>query len=79
LHWACWKGHTATAELLIGKGADVEAKDGVRQGDKGGWRGDERACADDDSHRGSGTRRTMSHRDDSSVWCETGSRALLPA
>ena len=39
----------------------MEAKDGVRQGDKGGWRGDERTCADDDSHRGSGTKRTMSH------------------
>ena len=26
---------TATAELLIAKGADVEAKDWVRQGDKG--------------------------------------------
>jgi ankyrin repeat protein len=28
--WACWKGHTATAELLIGKGADVAAADKVR-------------------------------------------------
>jgi ankyrin repeat protein len=29
---ACDNGHTATAELLIAKGADVEAKDKVRQG-----------------------------------------------
>jgi ankyrin repeat protein len=28
---ACWYGHTATAELLIAKGADMEAKDMVRQ------------------------------------------------
>jgi hypothetical protein len=27
---ACWKGHTAIAELLIAKGADMEAKDKVR-------------------------------------------------
>ena len=35
LFLACWKGQTAIAELLIAKGADVEAKDYVRQGDKG--------------------------------------------
>jgi ankyrin repeat protein len=29
---ACWNEHTATAELLIAKGADMEAKDDVRQG-----------------------------------------------
>ena len=40
---ACERGKTATAELLIAKGADVEAKGEVRQGDKGGWRGVERA------------------------------------
>jgi hypothetical protein len=28
---ACDKGHTATAEVLIAKGLDVEAKDEVRQ------------------------------------------------
>ena len=45
-------GHTATAELLIAKGADVEAAKGqVRQGDKGGWRGVDRACPDSDSIR----------------------------
>ena len=43
MHLACKNGETATAELLIAKGADVEAKDKVRQGDKGGWRGVERA------------------------------------
>ena len=32
--------------MLIAKGADVEAKDEVRQGDKGGWRGVERTCPD---------------------------------
>jgi ankyrin repeat protein len=30
--FACVNGHTATAELLIAKGANVEAKDRVRQG-----------------------------------------------
>ena len=35
LHLACGMGHTGTAELLIAKGADVEAEDEVRQGDKG--------------------------------------------
>jgi ankyrin repeat protein len=34
--WACWYGHTATAGLLIAKGADVKAKDWVRQGDRAG-------------------------------------------
>jgi hypothetical protein len=29
---ACENGHTATAELLIANGADVEAKDEVRCG-----------------------------------------------
>jgi ankyrin repeat protein len=29
--WACQKGHTATAELLITKGADVKAKDKVKR------------------------------------------------
>ena len=53
---ACENGHTAIAELLIGKGADVEAKDRVRQGDNGGWRGDERTCTDSDSHRESGAK-----------------------
>jgi ankyrin repeat protein len=28
---ACKRGHTATAELLIAKGADMEVKDKVRQ------------------------------------------------
>jgi hypothetical protein len=28
----CDNGDTATAELLIAKGADVKAEDGVRQG-----------------------------------------------
>jgi hypothetical protein len=28
---ACMYGHTVTAELLIAKGADVKAKDKVRQ------------------------------------------------
>ena len=27
---ASWKGHTATAQLLVGAGADKEAKDKVR-------------------------------------------------
>ena len=36
LHYACQNGHTAIAELLIGKGADVEAKEKVKQGDKKG-------------------------------------------
>ena len=31
LHIACSDGHTDIAELLISKGADVEAKDQVRQ------------------------------------------------
>jgi ankyrin repeat protein len=31
--WACQFEHTAIAELLIAKGADVDAKDEVRQGD----------------------------------------------
>ena len=44
--------------MLIAKGADVEAKDEVRQGDKGGWRGVEMACADGDSHLWSRFRRT---------------------
>ena len=35
MHLACGMGHTGTAELLIAKGADVEAKNDVRQGDKG--------------------------------------------
>ena len=56
MHWACEKGHTGTAELLIAEGADVEAKNVVRQGDKGGWRGDERTCTDSDSHRESGAK-----------------------
>ena len=29
MHKACYNGHTATAEMLIEKGADVEAKDKV--------------------------------------------------
>ena len=57
LHWACRNGHTGTAELLIAKGADVKAKDDVSQGDKGGWRGVERACPDSDSHRWSRIKR----------------------
>jgi len=69
LHLACVHGHTATAELLIAKGADVEAEDDVRQGDKGDWRGVERACPDGDSNRVSGSRGIMSHRDESSDWC----------
>jgi ankyrin repeat protein len=32
LMMACQDGHTATAELLIAKGADVKAKNKVRQG-----------------------------------------------
>ena len=35
MHLACGGGHTAITELLIAKGADVEAKNNVRQGDKG--------------------------------------------
>jgi ankyrin repeat protein len=31
---ACENGQTAIAELLIAKGADMEAKDKVRQGDR---------------------------------------------
>jgi hypothetical protein len=31
--FACEKGHIVTADLLIAKGADVEAKNKVRQGD----------------------------------------------
>jgi ankyrin repeat protein len=30
--WACEKGDTATAELLIAKGADVKVKNRVKQG-----------------------------------------------
>jgi ankyrin repeat protein len=30
--YACEKGHTATAELLIAKGADVKAKNMVKWG-----------------------------------------------
>ena len=30
LHWACFYGHVAVAEKLIANGADVEAKDEVR-------------------------------------------------
>ena len=40
LHVACEKGHTATAELLIAKGADVEAKNEVghwQDGEALGW------------------------------------------
>ena len=48
---ACKEGQTRTAELLIAKGADVEAKDDVRQGDKGIWRGVERVFTDCDSIR----------------------------
>ena len=69
MHMACLRGKTATAELLIAKGADVEAKDKVRQGDKGGWRGVERACADGDSHRERGMRRTISQLEESRDWC----------
>jgi hypothetical protein len=40
---ACENGHTATAELLIAKGAVVEAKDVVRQGLAGKvWEGTQR-------------------------------------
>jgi len=42
---ACDKGKTATAELLLAKGADVEAKNHVRQAGMGD-EGVERACAD---------------------------------
>jgi ankyrin repeat protein len=30
--WACQQGQTATAELLVVKGANMEAKNVVRQG-----------------------------------------------
>ena len=30
LQWACYNGHAATAEMLLGKGAELEAKDDVR-------------------------------------------------
>jgi len=56
----------------------VDAKDVVRQGDKGGWRGVERACPHSDSHRWSRIRRTMSHRDESSGWCGAGVKGWLP-
>ena len=58
------KGQTATAELLIAKGVDVEAKAEVRQSDieRERERSVERSCADDDSHRESRTRWT-------SDWC----------
>ena len=52
MHHACAGGHTATAELLIANGADVEAKDEVRQGDMGWRTGVERTCTDGDSYRG---------------------------
>ena len=56
----------------------MEAKDDVRQGEKGVWRGVERTCPDGDSHRWSRIGRTMSHRDDNSVWCGAGVRGWLP-
>ena len=31
LHWACLFGHTATAEMLVGKGADMTATAKVRR------------------------------------------------
>jgi len=31
LHWACYKGHTATAVMLVGKGADMTATYSVRR------------------------------------------------
>jgi len=74
LHLACGYGHIGTAELLMAKGADVEAKDKVGQGDRGGWRGVERTWPDSDSHRWSRIGRTMSHCDESSVWCQAGVR-----
>ena len=79
LHEACQNGQTGTAELLIAKGADVEAKANVRQGNKGGSRSVERTCPDSDSHRWSRIKRTMSHLDDLSVWCGAGVRGWLPA
>ena len=30
LHWACHYAHTATAEMLVGNGADMRATDRVR-------------------------------------------------
>jgi ankyrin repeat protein len=36
LTFACWNGHIATVELLIAKGAAVEAKNKVSYGDLGG-------------------------------------------
>jgi ankyrin repeat protein len=35
LMYACKHGHTATAELLIAKGADANAKGAVSRGDRG--------------------------------------------
>ena len=77
MHVACHQGRTATAELLIAKGADVEAKDKVRQADKGGWRGVEWACGDSDSHRESGTRRKISRRDEWRDWCGAGDERVV--
>ena len=39
LHWAAREGHTAVAQLLVERGADLHAKDNVSGGGSGGWLG----------------------------------------